>query len=148
MNCKVFVLHFSQDAAHCLPHCLGVRCEPLPPLLPPGALHIAVDMEDAAPVPEGEAGRPPADLRVGEEAEDDSVRRGLRTHLPVVALEQGAALGEAELCQVIPPILSKLTSRQKHSLRLPEGGHTGRIPFTSNNVIGFSMDLQSVPKIF
>ena len=59
---EVLILDFIKDIIYLLPHRLCIFSESLFPRLLLGGLHITVDMEEAAPVLQSEAGRPPADL--------------------------------------------------------------------------------------
>ena len=61
-NTELFLFDFIQDAIYLLPHGLCIFSESLFPRLLLGGLHITVDMEEAAPIPQCETGRPPADL--------------------------------------------------------------------------------------
>ena len=61
-NTELFLFDFIQDAIYLLLYSLCIFSESLFPRLLLGGFYITVDMEKAAPVPQCEAGRPPADL--------------------------------------------------------------------------------------
>ena len=100
-NRELFLLDFIQYSIYPPPNDLCIFSERHCPRPLSGGLHVAVYMEDAAPVPQGEAGRPPADLRGRDEAEADSVRETPGADLSVVPLQHSAAPRQPLLLQVI-----------------------------------------------
>ena len=100
-NTELFLFYFIQDAIYLLLYGLCIFSESLFPRLLLVGLHITVDVEEAAPISQCEAGRPPADLRAGDEAEADSVRLAPGTHLSVVTLQHCTAPRQPVLLQVV-----------------------------------------------